>query len=141
MPVATPHFSETSFSAAPLLVLGSLLLGVAALQWRHRTRIRQTGQRTTGTIIRLETDARDDHEYFYPVVEFEHPQGVLTQRYVWGAAGSASYTVGQSVIVFYDPARPTVFVLGTVRAEPTTWLLALMGLGLLLGGICVLSAA
>lgn len=141
MPVVAPGSPETTLSAAPLLLVGSLLLGLAALQWRHRARVRQTGQRTTGTIIRLETDAKDAHEYIYPVVEFEHPQGVLTQRYVWGAAGSTVYTVGQAVTVFYDPARPAVFVLGTARAEPTTWLLALAGLGLLLGGIYVLSAA
>lgn len=89
---------------------------VAAGVWLHASKLVREGVRTEGRVVRLVyTNGRSAS----PVVEFETESG-QTQTYVSGTSSSPpAYRPGESVTLWYDPARPD----RVVMAGLDRWLL------------------
>lgn len=118
--------AEAIITVASLAMVG---LVVAALVAYYRTRrwLQQHGVRTSGRILRLETDPNDyESTALFPVVQFQplgHPTLVI--RYDIGQH-PAAFLVGQAVVVCYDPAQPTRFEMNVDAPEGPAWLVALL---------------
>jgi hypothetical protein len=121
-----------------------LMLVVAAATGYATARALAREQTAAGRVVELtprtvsvpvETDDPNrkryvDREYFYPVVEFDLPDG--TRKRVQTAEGSwpPAYEAGQAVTVRYDRENPLVARIESGSLLHWTWTLITGGLGL-----------
>ena len=90
------------------LAIGISFLGVG-LWWSHVTqRFLARAQTVDGVVVALDPRQSSNTGTTYaPVVEFQ-PPGAPAQRYTESfASNPPSYTVGERVRVYYDPAQPS----------------------------------
>jgi hypothetical protein len=106
-------------------------------------RVVELTPRTVSVPVETDDPARKryvDREYFYPVVEFDLPDG--THKRVQTAEGSwpPAYEVGQGVAVRYDPDHPTSARIESGSGAVLMWVWTIVTgvLGLAFGAATVL---
>lgn len=121
------------------LAVGGVFL---LLTYRHHQkgqRLRTQGLHAVGTVLRLEESSSDEHPHpLHPVVQFVTVHHEIIERRHYYGQYPPQYHVGQQIDVFYDPADPGSYVLGTQQRGPEFWvslglgsIFALIGLGCL----------
>lgn len=157
-----------------LICGGAVLIGTAALGFfliaysqrsRQLAQVSQRWPQAQGQIVRAEVEMSVSHDSdgrsiqrYYPMVEYAYTMGGQTytsRRIAFGATNTygrvaeaarelARYPLGQSVPVYYDPARPTEAVLERkAHGVATAWVAGVfcmllggcLGCGLLSGGL------
>lgn len=119
-------FTDSIIEIVLATVLGAGIYLVAKHYCKRRW-LQRHGLRTLGIVVRLETDSgtADFEAIYYPVVRF-HPAGheYLEVRYDIGSK-PASYAIGETVTLLYDPNQPKRFVIGDEALQGWAWLLAI----------------
>jgi hypothetical protein len=111
MPATVSSFVNAfiEVSVAAVIVFG---LYLTVCHYYKRQWLQRHGLRTLGVVVRLEADTSDFEAAYYPVVCFQPiNQASLEARHDLGETPPA-YTIGEKVLVLYDPDQPTRFVLG-----------------------------
>jgi hypothetical protein len=105
-----------------LLLVGAVFVVIIAIAlvggkaaFEHKQRLRATGGRAQGQIVRNRADLSSGTTVFWPVVRFAtHKGSVIEGEQTNGSALSIPrYEVGVMVWVAYDKANPQDFVLLT----------------------------
>ncbi len=139
--------------AVALLTGGIAILRKTATSWRM-TRVAQGWPTTTGRIMRSEVVKEDvGRTYSYtPFISYEYSTGGYTyqsEHYSFiphlssdervAVAKCAKYTEGQSVTVYYNPAKPSEAAIETRIISFDLYLLwGLLGVALLIPGALLL---
>jgi hypothetical protein len=107
-----------SFGPALLIILVLALvpfifMGFGAYMVTDYFLLKSNGSQTTATVVDIEQLDSDDGGYTYaPVLKFKDGRGVTHQyKDRVSTGGSSSYGVGEKVKVYYDPEKPSRFII------------------------------
>lgn len=131
-----------------------LLLGVAAATGVSTANTIARERETPGRVVELtartvteSVETSDPHrkrtvdrEYFYPVVEFDTPDGAHKRVQTVEGSWPPAYEVGDAVTVRYDPDRPTGARIASGSGAVLMWVWTIVtgALGLAFGAAAVL---
>lgn len=88
------------------LIVGLVLLGVAAFLYIKARNFVNAAQKTKGTVVRMEPRTRKGGTSYVAVFEFRSLDGQTITVLDTVAARPPRHQVGQAVDVVYDPANP-----------------------------------
>ncbi|MFL5730299.1 MAG: DUF3592 domain-containing protein [Cytophagaceae bacterium] len=117
--------------------IGLILLIAAYFVWAHENKFMAYAQTVTGKVLSLEylwdTDANNGS--YFPVIEYTYNGRVTTFRSVLGS-NPASYSVGDNVEVYFNPAQ---WQDAQIKSFTSQWLavILLSGIGFLFTAIGV----
>ena len=131
-----------------------LLLGIAAATGFATTRTLAREQTAEGRVVAMtprtvteQVETNDPHrkrsvdrEYFYPVIEFDLPDGAHKRVHTAEGSWPPAYEVGEAVEVRYDPDRPTSARIASGSGAVLMWVWTIVtgALGLAFGTATVL---
>ena len=96
-----------------LAAAGIFALAGIIIQMKSVARVKSCKIKTTGAVVGIEEKISYDSDgnrqgntrettYYHPVYQYEAGGRTITSTSATGTAGSAKFTIGQSVTVFYD---------------------------------------
>lgn len=94
------------------LAVGALLLVIALFSTVNTVRALAREVSAPGQVVEMtirqsyDSETRITKEYYYPVVEFNLPDGTSKQVQLSEGSWPPEYEVGQPVTILYDPAKP-----------------------------------
>ena len=108
--------------AAIGVAMSLMFLGLSAVEARERRRLLREGQRSPGRVTAIEREGPSCLPRLTLHYEYQPPGHARPiPRRCRVPAGAPSYSVGDEVVVCFNPASPATSVMLSPRGEPWTW--------------------
>ncbi|MEV6279149.1 DUF3592 domain-containing protein [Nocardia sp. NPDC051832] len=120
------------------LGLGLIFATVGFHGIRRARRLRRTGAKAYGQIVRLDTSSGDSGTLYHPVAQWFTPDGRLHEHSAaMGKGIILNFRPGTTVLVHYDPDDPRRAAIDRYDGGGADWLFALLGTAVTLGTVVV----
>ncbi|AYL94999.1 DUF3592 domain-containing protein [Mucilaginibacter celer] len=129
--------ADPAISALITGVIGAAVTIMGAILRDRRLRLLKTGIKVEGTVFSIEYEpySRGNGGQYYPVIRYVTNTGEwITKKHTLGSNPSA-FTEGESVTVFYDPEKPSTFILNDKLSKIVPWGVLILGIVLIGGAI------
>ncbi|MFC9967022.1 DUF3592 domain-containing protein [Nocardia ignorata] len=111
--------------------LGSVFFVIGLVLIRRTRKLKSSGAKAVGTVVRLSTSSGQNGTLYHPVVRWVTADGrTVEERAVMGKSWIVNFRPGTPVLVHYDPDRPAKMVIEGYSAG-SEWLFCLLGAGVL----------
>ena len=136
-----PYLIVGIFAVIAIILLSIAVISGANTIRRHAREVSAPGQVVDMVVRRYQDpDTQQVDKYYYPVVEFNLPNGNLRTVQLSEGSWPAAYAIGDPITVLYDPQQPNNARIQSSSSTLLAWIgpgiTGLVGLAFLAAAIC-----